>query len=211
MNKVPIFKTVLPEIAADHLKILGTGGLSKPGKRHRQLHVDRRRRPGNPQRHSRRMADQRPRERRIFAEVKDKHSASTPKSTTAGYRIKPQQDRTLETFAVGYFDDARARPGSLGRCRGQSAITIKLPPQPVGYCTWYHAGAWNEKAIVKQTEIAAKELKPFGFNFMQIDDGWQDGLPKPTAPRKNFTRVRSERPLSLRHEAHGRHDRVPTA
>jgi hypothetical protein len=70
---------------------------------------------------------------------------------------------------------------------------IKLPPQPCGYCTWYHAGSSNEKAMVKQTEIAAKELAPFGFNFLQIDDGWQDGVSK-NGPRKNFTRVRPDGP-----------------
>ena len=33
---------------------------------------------------------------------------------------------------------------------------IKLPPQPCGYCTWYHARASSEQAMIKQTEIAAK-------------------------------------------------------
>ena len=47
--------------------------------------------------------------------------------------------------------------------------------------------------MVKQTEIAAKELAPFGFNFLQIDDGWQDGVSQ-NGPRKNFTRVRPDGP-----------------
>ena len=47
--------------------------------------------------------------------------------------------------------------------------------------------------MVKQTEIAAKELAPFGFNFLQIDDGWQDGISR-NGPRKNFTRVRADGP-----------------
>ena len=58
-------------------------------------------------------------------------------------------------------------------------------PQPCGYCTWYHAASSSEKAMVKQTEIAAKELKPYGFAFEQIDDGWQDGISK-DGPRRNF-------------------------
>ena len=65
--------------------------------------------------------------------------------------------------------------------------------QPSGYCTWYHAGASNEEVMVRQTEIAAKELKPYGFDFLQIDDGWQDGI-KSNGPRRNFTRVRPDGP-----------------
>ena len=93
---------------------------------------------------------------------------------------------------MGYFDDAR-----LGLEAWADEVAedykIKLPPQPSGYCTWYHAGASNEEAMVKQTEIAAKELKPYGFDFLQIDDGWQDGV-KSNGPRKNFTRVRPDGP-----------------
>jgi hypothetical protein len=33
---------------------------------------------------------------------------------------------------------------------------------------------------------AAKELKPFGFDFVQIDDGWQEGVGG-NGPRKNFS------------------------
>ncbi len=37
------------------------------------------------------------------------------------------------------------------------------------------AGCSNEKDIATLTEFAARELKPYGFSFVQIDDGWQDG------------------------------------
>ena len=33
----------------------------------------------------------------------------------------------------------------------------------------------NEKDIRTLAEFAAKQLKPFGFGFVQIDDEWQDG------------------------------------
>lgn len=70
---------------------------------------------------------------------------------------------------------------------------MKLKPQPVGYCTWYHAHASSEKELPAQTAFAAENLKPFGFSFVQIDDGWQDGL-KANGPMKNFTQVKSTGP-----------------
>ena len=104
----------------------------------------------------------------------------------------PDTDVVLESFAIGYFDDVRegleAWADLVAKSNG-----IKLPPQPSGYCTWYHAGASNEQAMAKQAEIAAKELKPYGFDFLQIDDGWQDGV-KSNGPRKNFTRIRANGP-----------------
>ena len=103
-------------------------------------------------------------------------------------RIKPGQDAALETFALGFFEDAR-----LGLEAYADAIakvySIKLPAQPSGYCTWYadkHAGACDEKHIVELAEFAAKQLKPFGFDFIQIDDSWQAGVSK-DGPKRNFT------------------------
>ena len=104
-------------------------------------------------------------------------------------RIKPGQDARTETFALGWFDDAR-----LGLEAYADAVArvyaIKLPPQPAGYCTWYadkHGGACDEKHLAELAAFAAEHLKPFGFEFVQIDDGWQDGVstngPAATSPR----------------------------
>lgn len=107
-------------------------------------------------------------------------------------RLAPGRSETLEAFALGYFDDAR-----LGLEAWADAVArvydIKLPPQPVGYCTWYHAGASDEKRLAEQTAFAAKHLKPFGLSFIQIDDGWQEGVKK-NGPRKNFTTHRTGGP-----------------
>lgn len=83
-----------------------------------------------------------------------------------------------ETLALGYFDDAR-----LGLEQWADAVAkvyrIKLPPQLSGYCTWYEIPprhrAGYESAIQELAEFAGKEMKPFGFDFIQIDDGWQVG------------------------------------
>ena len=107
-------------------------------------------------------------------------------------RIPPNHTETLETFAVGYFDDAR-----LGLEAWADTVAkvyrVKLKPQPVGYCTWYHAHASSEKELPAQVEFAARNLKPYGFSFVQIDDGWQNGL-KANGPKKNFTQVQATGP-----------------
>lgn len=107
-------------------------------------------------------------------------------------RIAPGQFVPSETFALGYFDDAR-----LGLEAYADAVAkvyrIKLPPQPCGYCTWYHAGASNEKSLPADSAFAAEKLAPYGFSVMQIDDGWQEGEKK-NGPRKNFTAPRARGP-----------------
>ena len=65
-----------------------------------------------------------------------------------------------------------------------------------------HGGACDEKHLAELSAYAAKNLKPFGFDFIQIDDGWQDGITA-NGPKKNFTTHAARRPLSRRHEGHG--------
>lgn len=93
------------------------------------------------------------------------------------YMVKPGESRNTETLLIGYFDDAR-----LGLEGYASAVAenlgIKLRPKTGVYCTWYHSGASDQDQIAKNTEFAEKNLKPFGLGVMQIDDKWQDILPK---------------------------------
>jgi hypothetical protein len=110
-------------------------------------------------------------------------------------RIPAGESARVETLAIGIFDDAR-----LGEEQFADAITkhyrIKLRPQVAGYCTWYsdqHRGAGDEKSIVELAEFAARELKPFGFSFVQIDDEWQDGG-QYNGPRRGFDRVKPNGP-----------------
>ncbi len=64
-------------------------------------------------------------------------------------------------------------------------LDIQLRPLPCVYCTWYHAGASDEKRLARNTEFASKQLKPWGLSVMQIDDKWQPGLAI-TGPKKIF-------------------------
>jgi hypothetical protein len=179
-------------VAPEKLKVLGTGGLADPGKA-----------PGSYIWTA--VAD--PETRRgvvagwissdrgsgvAFSELKGGQLRIDAQIDYGKLRVKPGQKETLETFAVGYFDDAR-----LGLEAWANAVAkvyrVKLKPQPAGYCTWYHAHASSEKELPAQTAYGAQNLKPFGFSFIQIDDGWQDGL-KANGPKKNFTQVQRDGP-----------------
>jgi hypothetical protein len=109
-------------------------------------------------------------------------------------RLRPAADRPtpLETLVIGHFDDAR-----LGLEQYADLIArqyaIRLRPRPSGYCTWYsdrHGGAGDEKAMVELADFVARELKPYGFDLLQIDDGWQDGG-QYEGPRRGFERVKT--------------------
>jgi hypothetical protein len=180
------------DLDAKKLKILGTGGLADPGKA-----------PGSymwaaiadPETRAGLVAGWLSADRGsgvVFPNLKAGKLRVDAQIDCGKLRVKPNQTETLETFAVGYFDDAR-----LGLEAWADAVAkvyrIKLKPQPVGYCTWYHAHASNEKELPAQAAFAAQNLKPFGFSFIQIDDGWQDGL-KANGPKKNFTEIQPDGP-----------------
>lgn len=177
---------------ASELKVLGTGGLTTADKK-----------PGSYMW----LAVAEPKTRRgvvagwittdrgsgaVFAEQTGQAVRITGQIDYGRLKIAPDARETLETLAVGFFDDAR-----LGLEAWADAVArvydIHLPPIPVGYCTWYHAGASDEKAMAEQTAFAAEHLKKFGLDFLQIDDGWQEGK-SPNGPRKNFTTYRQKGP-----------------
>jgi len=90
-----------------------------------------------------------------------------------------------ETFAIGFFDDALEGFESYGDACGK-ANQVKLPTRaPCGYCTWYHSGALNQTRTAELAEFCGRHLKPFGFEFIQIDDGWQVGSRDFTTHRPN--------------------------
>lgn len=124
----------------------------------------------------------------VFSPVKDDAVRMQAQIDYGCLRIKPGEDATAEMFAIGYFDDAR-----FGMEAYADAIAkiyqVKLPKQQAGLCTWYmdkHAAACDEVHLRELTEASAKALKPFGFDFIQIDDNWQEGV-KENGPKKNFT------------------------
>ena len=129
-----------------------------------------------------------------FAGVKDQHPQFSAQVEYGRLRLAPGKTEELETFALGYFDDARLGMEAWADAVAK-VLNIKLPPLPTVYCTWYHCGSSDEKNLPLQAEFAAKNFAPYGFSVVQIDDGWQDGQTK-NGPRKNFTQVRPGGPYA---------------
>lgn len=98
--------------------------------------------------------------------------------------MQPNTSESLETFAVGYFEDARLGLEAYADALA-TVYKIKLPPMPTVHCTWYVDRASNQEKMKARTEFVAAELKKFGLNVMQIDDGWQLGKSK-NGPDKVF-------------------------
>ncbi len=131
----------------------------------------------------------------MFSSVKDGKVEFKAQIDYGHLRIPAGKAAQLETLAIGCFDDAR-----VGLELYADAIAriykIKLRPQVAGYCTWYddkHSGAGDEKSFVELAGFVAKELKPFGFSVVQIDDGWQDGGSF-NGPSRGFDRVKPNGP-----------------
>ena len=124
----------------------------------------------------------------IFSSVKNGFVHLDAQLDYGRLALAPDQTEVLETFAVGYFDDAR-----LGLEAWADAVAadhrIHLPAQPVGYCTWYsqpYGAAADERHLAELAGFAAKNLAPFGFSVVQIDDHWQAGVSH-NGPKRNFT------------------------
>jgi hypothetical protein len=50
----------------------------------------------------------------------------------------------------------------------------RFPRQPAGWCSWYcYWLGINEAEVVRNTDWIAKNLRQFGCEWVQIDDGWQ--------------------------------------
>jgi Melibiase len=96
-----------------------------------------------------------------------------PRAEYGKHPLAPGQTLQSESIAIGDFDDARLGLEALADANAK-ANDIHLRPIMSGYCTWYHAHASNEKDLKALADFAvAQHLKDYGFDFLQIDDGWQ--------------------------------------
>lgn len=123
----------------------------------------------------------------VFSKIENDSIVIEPQIDYGNLRIRGESKTDSEIFAVGFFDDAR-----LGLEAYADAIAqyyrIQLGPILTGYCTWYsnpHGGASDETHIVELANAVAEKLKPYGFDFVQIDDKWQLGKRR-NGPAKNF-------------------------
>ena len=83
----------------------------------------------------------------------------------------PQNDRVvLKDGAVtnNYYRD------KLGVKYFQPLDKSRFPLPPSGWCTWYYYYQQiNEKEVKQNAEWIAENLKDYGAQYVQIDDGWQ--------------------------------------
>ncbi|MHC4178004.1 MAG: hypothetical protein ACYSWU_10885 [Planctomycetota bacterium] len=93
-----------------------------------------------------------------------------------------------ETMMIGYFDDVLDGLELYAETIAKH-YEIKVKPVPSGYMTWYHARALDEERMPVLAKWSAANLKRYGFDFLQIDDGWQ-------VSRRDFTTHAVDRPYA---------------
>ena len=77
-------------------------------------------------------------------------------------------DRVMFNFAPNPFAALESYAQAIG-----DAHKVRLNPPINGWCSWFSFfGAINEGEVLRQAEFAARQLKPFGFEYMQVDDGF---------------------------------------
>ncbi len=96
--------------------------------------------------------------------------------------LPPYSESEGEKLAVGYFEnclDGMEKYGDLTAKENDIKLTKTIPG---GYCTWYRKkprktkfrGASNERDILVYVDFCEKNhIKDFGFDVIQLDDGWQ--------------------------------------
>jgi hypothetical protein len=94
-----------------------------------------------------------------------------------------------ETFAIGFFDDARSGLEQFADLTAK-VNHIKLRDPLCGYSTWYHAHALDQERMAQLAQFCKEQrLTDFGMNFLQIDDQWQ-------LARRDFTSHKPNGPYS---------------
>jgi len=216
IDKLDVFTAkVLSDVGTDKLNVLGTGGLCKvseqPNTRLRHKNVKPKEATGtSPGGSYMFLAVAEPESRRgvvggwvssdrgsgIMYYYPDGKSVNIKAGIDYGRLIVPAKTTVpTEVLALGYFDDCRIGLETYADVVAKY-YDIHLPPKMEGYCTWYsrpNGGACDEKNILVLAEDAEKKLKPYGFDFIQIDDKWQLGE-YTNGPRKVFVNHRTDGP-----------------
>ena len=77
-------------------------------------------------------------------------------------------DRIILNFAPTPFTALESYAQAMGDLHH-----VRLNPPINGWCSWFSFfGAISESEVLRQAEFAARHLKPFGFEYMQVDDGF---------------------------------------
>ncbi len=95
------------------------------------------------------------------------------------FKISPTSDgKTFQCNVKGWEIVIRFRPHYYQEHRGLSYFnpaTHSLYKKPiVGWCSWFaYYSKVTENDIVQLSKVASEKLKPYGLEYIQIDDGYQ--------------------------------------
>jgi len=172
--------TFIPSMFGAKSVTVGTGGICKPGEGSYMFLV-------NAATETRRglVSAWLTSERGSGVVLTGKDGRVTARMDYGAFHVAPGKAEMTDSLLVGYFEDTLHGLESYAD-EVAKHYDIKLPPHKSVYCTWYNGGASNETRFARNTDFAAKGLKDFGLDVMQIDDGWQLGVRK-NGPKKNFT------------------------
>jgi len=92
---------------------------------------------------------------------------------TAGLVLKPGQSISSDRFIILIDHDPFAAlesyagiVGVIGKARTRSIIN--------GWCSWFYTYEHvTEDEMIRNAEFAAKHLKPYGMEYIQVDEGYQ--------------------------------------
>ena len=125
----------------------------------------------------------------------------TPIADYGPMTVFPDGPQDADTFVIGAFDDCRRGLEAYADAAAER-FAIKLPPNRSGYCSWCSdrygysdrsefargCGAGTESSSCEYATVAAKLLKPYGFDFIQFDDQWQNGE-EINGPARDYTKT----------------------
>lgn len=121
--------------------------------------------------------------------------------------VRKGEPQAWETIVLGEFDDCRK---GLERYADEVAkrFDIRLPPNRSGATTWcFDRFGYSDRSTFKggcgcgtpesarRYADAAEKLRPFGFDFYQIDDQWQDGSEEINGPARIYDRCNPKGPF----------------
>ncbi|HWD89713.1 MAG TPA: glycoside hydrolase family 36 protein [Mucilaginibacter sp.] len=100
-------------------------------------------------------------------------------------KVTPSKDNNYDIDVTGWEIVLRFRPRYYREHRGLSYFdpsTYEVWKKPVvGWCSWFaYLDQVNEKEIKETADVIGLKLKPFGLQYLQIDDGYEQqpiGLP----------------------------------
>jgi len=115
-------------------------------------------------------------------------------------KLKISSDKNqFQVHAKGWEIVIRFRPNYYQKHRGLSyfnPITHSLYKKPmVGWCSWFaYFDKVTEHDIVELTKVASEKLKPYGLEYIQIDDGYQQ---LPIGPVDHWLKANKKFPNGL--------------